>query len=1202
MYKRQDDIAAIEKWVEMGASLPHKIEIDPSDRLRWCFQPPMAPAVELLHGQDVIDALVEKALAQAGITPAAEATRSAWLRRVTFDLTGLPPTPEQITAFEADESDKAYEHVVDRLLASPAYGERQARRWMDLMRYAETKAHEFDFPILNAWQYRDYVIRAFGADVPYDRLVTELLAGDLVDEPRLDPTGRYDESPLGTGAWFLGDEVHSPVTPRGDQADRVAHQVEVLSKSLLGLGVSCARCHDHKFDPISAEDYHALAGFALSTAPRQLRFETDRANRVVASDLDAFQGRSQRAMQAAVASAVRDAAQGAEDALTSAISVDLEEGSSEETKAPSLVGFDAWVQSQGASTRLPIDLLIEGFESGDYDGPYLGPWKATGDAFGTAPLHKDDIAPGEAAMRPRGNFVVSTYAKHPGKGQPSNGYTGTLTSAPFPMVRSNLHFLVNGGRQESVRVELVDAETGDVIGTARGTDSNAFRAVTIARPGSATAAPPLVRIRIVDEAEGHWGQIGADQFVLSDLESPAMAMSRAQTPAQWMSLLSGVDGDTPARELEWRFAWLSATSGEPRAREALAALFPETYSPDHTSPDRTSPDPGPAEAFVDYSSLSGARWIPNGPTFGRGPVPAGHASLQAEANEYGGVAIAARPGVRAQASWKGLRVHPESATKRGGNLKWLQAGRTLVTPGGVSAAGRFAHLVRGQAKLVAPIASHKMLAGPLHGASLKSIDTKGIWRWVEHSMPSAKGHHVHFEWTALKGEELEIARTVELEDGEAVPALAPSRWIAQWALDEGLETGTMEGRAAIFQALLLDAVELLQRGGIEDRILSDDARAGLYGLVEFVSNELPTVQSAIAAALDTEVRGLCEIQERRQLESKLAPAALDLEGRDEHILARGDWQQPTARAPRGAPKVLRPSAQEPGGEPINNGSGSGRLRLARSLLASDSKIIQRVWVNRLWQSMFGRGIVATTDDFGAMGALPSHPALLDHLAISLEHEGWSTKAMLRRMALSKAYRRSTTASPSAAQLDPTNALLSHMSVRRLEAEEVRDALLAVSSELRPDRFGKPVPIHLTPFMDGRGRPGKSGPLDGAGRRSIYIEARRNFPHPFLTVFDQPSPSTCHGTRTSANVPAQALAMLNDPFVEDRAVAFAQSVERGTVDRETLDTMWIRALGRRPHAKEAELVLQALGAVDDASAAKIDIAHVLFNTKEFLFLR
>lgn len=1218
----KEDVAAIERWIQMGAALPASIEVDPSARLRWCFQAPMAPQVDLSVGQDAIDALIDQRITQAGISPAAKATRSSWLRRVTFDLTGLPPTPSEIADFEADEAHGSRERVVDRLLASPAYGERQARRWLDLMRYAETKAHEFDHPILNAWQYRDYVIRAFDADVPYNRMVTELLAGDLLAGPRLDPTAQFDESPLGTGAWFLGDEVHSPVSPRGDQADRVAHQVEVLSKAVLGLGVSCARCHDHKFDPITAEDYHALAGFALSTAPRQLRFETDASNRRLTEAHRRFEDEHQRAAREAVAAGLESAAEAASDALVWAVQETLERGeapdpSSEEPPTPSapkdipLGAFDNWVDSVLGAGLPPLDLAIEDFESGSYSGDSLGPWEVDGKAFGTAPLHREDIAEGEREMEPRGQFAVSSYVAQPGKSAPSNSHKGTLTSAPFPMVRPYLHFLVNGGTQEKVRVELVNAETGDVIGEARGVNSNRFRAATIYASGSDQAAqPPMVRIRIVDEAEDHWGQLGADRFVLSSSEDPEPALTSARSTNAWVLLLSKLGEGRGLEELHWYFALSEAVTGEPRSKRAFAPLLPGTY----TNADQPSVL-GPTEAFVDYAALSGASWIPNGPTFGVGPVPLGHISLAPKSPGKGDtdgldITVAARPGARAHRLWEGLRVHSDSATGRGSGLRWIQAGRTLVSPGGVSTSGRFAHLVRGKAKLIAPIASHKLVAGPLHGASLRSIDTQGVWRWVEQRMPSAKGLHVHFEWTAVDGEGFEISRTVELGENAPLPTLQPGNWIAEWAADEGVDTATVAQRAAFFGVLLRSAAELVRRGGIDGQTLTDDARAGLLGLAEFTVRKIPMASDAAQGLLATATSQVHAMAARRSMESRLAPAALDLEGRDERILARGDWMQPTVKAPRSAPAVLRPAGSGPDraghlashGGAIADGSGSGRLHLAQSLLASDSKIVQRVWVNRLWQSMFGRGIVATTDDFGAMGAEPTHPDLLDHLALSLEQNGWSTKAMLRRMALSQAYGRSTTPSESAVQLDPTNALLSHMPVRRLEAEEVRDALLAVSGELRPDRFGRPVPIHLTPFMDGRGRPGRSGPLDGGGRRSIYIEVRRNFPHPFLAVFDQPTPSTCHGTRTSANVPAQALAMLNDPFVEERAVAFADSILVDTLTEDSLDAMWVRALGRSPEPAELQLVLGAIQGTTDPAAAKVDVAHVLFNTKEFLFLR
>src|SRR5207302_9611852 len=154
---------------------------------------------------------------------------------VTFDLTGLPPTPAELEAFVRDDSPEALAKVVDRLLASPHFGERWGRHWLDLVRYAESRGHEFDYPVPNAYQYRDYVVRAFNADVPYDQFVREHLAGDLLPKPRLHPREGFNESILGTGFWFLNEEIHSPVDTRQDGADRRDNMIDVFSKTFLGV-------------------------------------------------------------------------------------------------------------------------------------------------------------------------------------------------------------------------------------------------------------------------------------------------------------------------------------------------------------------------------------------------------------------------------------------------------------------------------------------------------------------------------------------------------------------------------------------------------------------------------------------------------------------------------------------------------------------------------------------------------------------------------------------------------------------------------------------------------------------------------------------------------------------------------------------------------------------------------------------------------
>lgn len=271
-------VEALERWVTMGAPWPKEerragkketFDIAKRKAAHWCWQPlreANPPAVkDAAWPRGEIDRFILAKLEERDLRPAPDADRRTFIRRVTFDLTGLPPTPEEVEAFVADRSPEAVETLVDRLLASPRFGEKWARHWMDLVRYAESYGHEFDYTLPHAWRYRDYLIRALNADVPYDDLLTEHIAGDLLESPRRHPKEGYNESVQGTGFWFLGEAVHAPTDIRADEADRIDNQIDVFSRAFLGLTVSCARCHDHKFDAISARDYFALAGFLQST-------------------------------------------------------------------------------------------------------------------------------------------------------------------------------------------------------------------------------------------------------------------------------------------------------------------------------------------------------------------------------------------------------------------------------------------------------------------------------------------------------------------------------------------------------------------------------------------------------------------------------------------------------------------------------------------------------------------------------------------------------------------------------------------------------------------------------------------------------------------------------------------------------------------------------------------------------------------------
>jgi hypothetical protein len=339
-------------------------------------------------------------------------------------------------------------------------------------------------------------------------------------------------------------------------------------------------------------------------------------------------------------------------------------------------------------------------------------------------------------------------------------------------------------------------------------------------------------------------------------------------------------------------------------------------------------------------------------------------------------------------------------------------------------------------------------------------------------------------------------------------------------------------------------------------------------------------------------------------EPSLAPAIVDGTGEDARVHVRGS---PRNLGPV-VPRRFLEAISGPDQDPPPSASGSGRLELARRLVDPARPLLARVLVNRVWKHHFGAGLVRTPDDFGVMGRAPTHPELLDDLAARFLAGGWSIKALHRQVVLSAAYRMDSTASPEAERLDPGNQGLHRMNVRRLEAESLRDALLTVSGRLDRRAFGPSVAPYLTPFMEGRGRPPASGPLDGAGRRSIYLDVRRNFLNPMFLAFDFPVPASPMGQRNVSNVPAQALTLLNDPFVLEQARLWAERLRDEAPARDRLDRLYELAFGRPPGDEERTAALAFLagqardhGPGDDVRAWA-DLCHVLINVKEFIYIK
>ncbi len=1019
-------IANFKKWITAGAVWPDGAVVagdstkpafdlvQRKQRLPWIWETPLKQALPPVKNHawpaNGVDAFILARLEQKELLPAPPAEPQTWLRRVHFAITGLPPTLNELREFLADSSPAAREKLVDRLLASPHYGERWARHWMDLVRYAESRGHESDYIIANAYQYRDYLIRAFNVDLPYDQFVREQIAGDLLPAPRLNPANRATESVLGTGRVFLGEELHSPVDIRQDECDRTDNKVDVLGKTFLGLTLGCARCHDHKFDAISAQDYYAMSGFVLSSSYRQVPFESMEQNRRVAGELQS----------------ARDLAR-------------------------------PKIAAQVAASRYP----------------------------------------GVARVR---EYLIGAHEIIAG---------------------------TNGGTREN-RVQTLAAKHG--------------------------------------------------------LSKDALTC--------WLSYL-----DAAAKDLR-----------DPLHLVAQAVLDPQADKPGHLAdlikhakPAETAGLPGGARVVVDYSNPKLPPWKVDGPAFGTRPLRVGEVCLGLDPNRpiaevmpYGAA--------RRDPFWNKLKTAPGNEEDSGTLAATERAGRMLVTPTFTLESGKLHYLVKGKTRVYAAVASHLMIAGPLHTQLVEVLGSTNTGpTWVTHDLTRYKGLRTHLEFGPEGDSELEVLMVVESNEK---PTWLPGDGF--WLPDSKMTSLPQLARAQQ-QALKVACERLGQNSIAGSRDCSRLASLAdwLVKHPELIGPPNPTTVQPATKRFFARVHDL-DCQAR--WESKTAVAWFDGTGVDENVLIRGKSTRTGVLAPRGLPAAF------PGAMPIQPANSSGRYELAQQMTDPANPLVARVMVNRIWHHLFGRGIVATVDNFGYLGERPSHPELLDELSWEFVHQDdWSMKKLIKRLVLSSTFAMSSQAAdPHAEEVDASNVLLHRMPVRRLEGETIRDALLAVSGRLDPTIGGPPVQVYLTDFMVGRGRPEKSGPLDGDGRRSIYTMARRNFLPTFMLTFDMPTPFSTIGRRNVTNVPGQSLALMNDPLVHDQSRVWAERLLREKKDataRERIRWLFESAYARDPSAAELAACRDSLAELQNlenhaegAPEAWADLCHALICANDFIYVK
>ena len=560
-------------------------------------------------------------------------------------------------------------------------------------------------------------------------------------------------------------------------------------------------------------------------------------------------------------------------------------------------------------------------------------------------------------------------------------------------------------------------------------------------------------------------------------------------------------------------------------------------------------------------------------------------------------------------AWKKLRVvdSQKDDNKIG---EWERGEQTFRTPEFTLKTGRIWYLVKGAGRAYAPVNSYLLIGDPLHGAIIKEWSGEQ-WQWVEHNLSKYPGHRTHVEFSPAGGGDFAVAMVVQSDPAQSRAAAESAHRRMRAALGEDVDS--MEKLARALQNELLRVVDDLQA----DRLAgSPDAAEGAR-LADWLAKNLDLFcapGSPARLAFDRTLRPLAALRTEQTARikpgSRTAPAMLDGNGVDELLLVRGQSKLPAGPVPRRFLEAV-PEVKTP-----DYGPGSGRLQLARQLTDQANPFTARVEVNRVWYHLFGRGLVPTVDNFGVLGQAPSHPELLDHLADRFQRElGWSVKRLIREVILTQAYQMaSQPADARTEEMDPQNLLLHRANVRRLEGEAIRDALLAVSGRLDLRMGGPSVPVHLTAFMEGRGRPNGNGPLDGNGRRSLYTMVRRNFLSPMMLAFDTPIPFNSIGRRNVSNVPAQALIMMNDPLVVQQAAVWAKRLAPGSgkTPEPLLREMYLSAYGRPASALEIERAvgfLQQQGTFygldrDKALADErvwADLCHVFFNVKEFIFI-
>ena len=993
------EVKLLADWIGAGATFSK----------HWSYERPVAVAPPL-PGLHPIDAFVRDRMEKEGLQPQPEADRATLARRLSLDLTGLPPSPEAVDAFVHEADPDAYRRLTDRLLASPAYGEHWGRSWLDLARYADSAGYADD-PPRPIWAFRDYVIRAFNANKPFDQFTVEQIAGDLLPDPG-------EEQLIATA--FHRNTMTNSEGGTNDEEFRNAAIVDRVNTTMavwMGTSMACAQCHTHKYDPITQTEYFRMFAFLNNTADADLRDEAP-----LLSFLTEVQKARRRQLEAGIAEveakfkSPSPALQAAADRWADQFPLN----SGWQTLTPSSLKSKAGLaMTQEKDGTVAVSATVA---KDDYVIEVPVPAAGTLAALRLEALPHDSL-PGKGPGHAGGNFVVTRIRAVV---QPPEG-------AREPMVRFVRVELP--GKDKMLQLAEVQVFSGGV---------------NVAPMGTASQKSTYADAAAARAIDGNT----AGEYLKGSVSHTA-----DKTDDPWWEV------DLKSEQPVGRIVVFNRTE----AAERLAGFRITALDAQHQPVWEKAGNAAAAEVPFD---LNGSREI----LFAG--AAADYEQPDFDADRVVNDGAAKSPERKPRGTQQGWAIGGSPGTS---HALILPAKRPVVLPAGA------------------------MLQVTIEQQSAFANHTMGRFRLSATSDPGA-------------------ARWLEVP-----PAL----------------TGILSKPAS-------------QRTAAERTQLTDHYLRETAPELEAERKTMAGLRQQIAAIQPNTVPVLRELPPDQRRKS--------------HLHIRGNYQAHGEEVTEGVPMALFPL---PEGGPRN------RLTLARWLVDPNNPLTARVIANRYWESLFGMGLVRTSEEFGAQGEAPSHPELLDWLAVELVRGKWDIKQFLRLIVTSATYRQSSMVGPGAAARDPDNRLLARGPRVRLSAEMVRDQALATSGLLSPVMFGPSVrPVRPALGLSaafGGGLDWQTSTGGDQHRRGLYTEWRRTSPYPSMTTFDAPNRETCTLRRNGSNTPLQALVLMNDPVFVEAAQALARRVTaRFSVPEEVVRESFRLVLSRAPSAKERQRLLALHG--------------------------